>query len=123
MLGHTGQEILRKNNVEQMDWPARSPDMNAIEHVWSRMKLRMHEDEYKLNSMNYLANIIRAGSYSSSLLANFENILLNLERTDDDGDVHVQKLLYLVKKYIYKFLTWSKNRNCPISFTSNHTLF
>jgi hypothetical protein len=53
------REVLRENNIERMDWPARSPDMNPIEHVWSRMKLRLNQSEYEFRNLNELANAIR----------------------------------------------------------------
>ena len=54
------QEVLNENNIERMEWPARSLDMNVIEHVWSRMKLRMNLREYEFNNLNDLANALRA---------------------------------------------------------------
>ena len=28
------QQFLRENNADRLDWPARSPDLSPIEHVW-----------------------------------------------------------------------------------------
>lgn len=53
------QEVLRENNIERMDWPARSPDMNVIEHVWSRMKLKLNGSGREYNNFNELADRIR----------------------------------------------------------------
>lgn len=53
------QECLRENGIERMNWPARSPDMNIIEHVWSRMKLKLNQREQEFLNFEELAIAVR----------------------------------------------------------------
>lgn len=52
-------EYLRDHGIERMDWPPLSPDMNPIEHVWSRMKLKMKEREGRMENLDDLVNGIQ----------------------------------------------------------------
>ena len=37
------QQFLQQNNVDHLDWPARSPDLSPIEHVWDILGLRVRQ--------------------------------------------------------------------------------
>ncbi|UYV81694.1 hypothetical protein LAZ67_20002009 [Cordylochernes scorpioides] len=34
-------EYLQSENIRKMDWPARTPDLNPIEHVWDALGRRI----------------------------------------------------------------------------------
>ncbi|GFW84881.1 transposable element Tc1 transposase [Trichonephila clavipes] len=43
------EELLESENITRMDWPAYSPDLNPIEHMWDalgrRIAARLHHPE------------------------------------------------------------------------------
>ncbi|CAH0549688.1 unnamed protein product [Brassicogethes aeneus] len=49
----------RDHHIEKINWPPLSPDMNPIEHVWSRIKLKMKEREEGMENLDELVNAIQ----------------------------------------------------------------
>ena len=35
--------FLQHQDVEVMDWPAKIPDMDAIEHIWDQMAIHIRD--------------------------------------------------------------------------------
>ena len=36
------QDVLNRNNIVTMDWPALNPDLNPTEHLWDEIERRIH---------------------------------------------------------------------------------
>ena len=37
------QQFLQEEAIDAMDWPARSPNLNLIEHIWDIMSRSIHQ--------------------------------------------------------------------------------
>lgn len=49
------QEFLGEHNIQQLHLPPKSPDLNIIEHVWSRLKLLVRSRENAPQTLDELA--------------------------------------------------------------------
>ena len=53
-----GNEYLQRETIEGMDWPAKSPDLNPIEHAWDILQHRISNRQNQPNSLQELADAL-----------------------------------------------------------------
>ena len=51
-------EYLQQETIERMDWPAKSPDLNPIEHAWDILQCRISNRQNQPNSLQELADAL-----------------------------------------------------------------
>ncbi|KAI4894556.1 hypothetical protein NFI96_004455 [Prochilodus magdalenae] len=52
------QQFLQDEGIEAMDWPARSPDLNPIEHIWDIMSRCIHQRHIAPQTVQELADAL-----------------------------------------------------------------
>ena len=56
---HTVREYIQENNINHMEWPAQSPDLNVIENRWWKLKRDLENEVHLITSVNDLQMAIR----------------------------------------------------------------
>jgi transposase len=51
-------EYLQQETIERMDWPAKSPDLNPIEHAWDILQRWISNRQNQPNSLQELADAL-----------------------------------------------------------------
>ncbi|KAI3361912.1 hypothetical protein L3Q82_012182, partial [Scortum barcoo] len=52
------QQFLQDEGIDAMDWPARSPDLNPIEHIWDIMSRSIHQCHIAPQTVQELADAL-----------------------------------------------------------------
>ncbi|KAI4888385.1 hypothetical protein NFI96_003394 [Prochilodus magdalenae] len=61
------QQFLQDEGIEAMDWPARSPDLNPIEHIWDIMSRCIHQRHIAPQTVQELADALVQSLRDSSI--------------------------------------------------------
>ena len=74
---HT-QDVLRQNNIDVLEWPARSPDLSPIEHVWDILGRRVRER----HNVNNVADLSRAlqQEWNQITIHELQNLIRSMRR-------------------------------------------
>ncbi|CAJ0966516.1 unnamed protein product [Ranitomeya imitator] len=60
------QQFLQDEGIEAMDWPAHSPDLNPIEHIWDIMSRTIHQRHIAPQTVRELADAFTPGPLPSA---------------------------------------------------------
>ncbi|KAI3368028.1 hypothetical protein L3Q82_026857, partial [Scortum barcoo] len=52
------KQFLQDKGIDAMDWPARSPDLNPIEHIWDIMSRSIHQRHIAPQTVQELADAL-----------------------------------------------------------------
>jgi hypothetical protein len=69
-----------KIGVEELNWPAQSPDLHPIEHVWDELERRLRaKHDHPTSSVPDLTNALVA-EWKQMFTAMFQHLVENLPR-------------------------------------------
>ena len=71
-------------SVEELDWPAQSPDLNPIEHLWDELERRLRARPSHPTSVSDLTNVLVA-EWKQVPAATFQHLVESLPRRVDGG--------------------------------------
>ena len=73
------QEYLERESIERMDWPAVSPDLNPIEHVWDQLQYRLSQRPNQPQTLDDLENALRE-EWNNLPQQNLETLIMSMQR-------------------------------------------
>ena len=66
-------------NVNRLSWPAQSPDLNPIEHLWDELERRLRTREPRRKSTAELATFLQQ-EWTQILIAVYQNLVESMPR-------------------------------------------
>ena len=73
------QKWFVKIGVEELDWPAQSPNLNPIEHLWDELEHRLRARPNRPTSVRNLTNALLA-EWKQGPTAMFQHLVESLPR-------------------------------------------
>ena len=73
------QKWFAELGVEELDWPAHSPDLNSIEHLWDELERRLRARPNRPTSVPGLTNTLVA-EWKPISAATFQHLVESLPR-------------------------------------------
>jgi transposase len=82
----TKSEFFTKNNLNLLDHPPQSPDLNPIEQIWNQLKSKVDKMNYSTMDQ-YIGNVIRAWNSipdesCTAHIKNLRKVMLDVKRND-----------------------------------------
>ena len=81
-------DFLEQNDVNVLPWPAVSPDLSPIEHVWDEMDRRLRRLPQQLRNNNNSTHLARIGQLSHPNLEQCSSELSQTSRGFNETSVH-----------------------------------
>ena len=73
-LMHDNEEYLEEVGIQKLQWPARNPDLNPIEHIWDMLKRKIKSTSNPPQTLNELRSAV-VSAWSSIPQVDVRNII------------------------------------------------
>ena len=78
-LARVVDQYLEQEGIVRMDWPAKSPDLNPIEHAWHILQCRKSARDRQPRTVRELTNML-SGEWLRIPVADIRRLILSFPR-------------------------------------------